>query len=309
MRLAEKILIGLKESLTKSQLQDISGELDSMKSLGPDGQDPSELSISGGSFTISKSFRNYSLFDARDGEEDDDNPIFSGREKALSIVKNRLGKFKGIKIEVWDNEKSWFTVRVVGKYDDSQETLPIEKKQISFLSRSEVWEWIDKFLPTILQPQLSKIGKTLNNKALKLEPFSIEKTYSGSTSYNTVIPMGTLLTQGSKSGHVRAITGKANFQVREGVIKVSIYPSDSQPKYAQPYPTMISLSPLTPERLHSIELKSGKATLENAAKELLKCAKAWDKKSKEILIELKEKGREPIKRKEGGFMLVGEGKV
>lgn len=50
------------------------------------------------------------MFSARDGEEDDDNPDFIGRQKVIDAVKAKMGP--GYKVDAYDHEKGMFSVDV-----------------------------------------------------------------------------------------------------------------------------------------------------------------------------------------------------
>jgi hypothetical protein len=293
MKLAESILSQLCESLTKNQIQSIASTLDSLRgSFGRDGQDPVEVDIQGNSFEVSKSYRNRSLFTARDGEEDDDNPIFSGIKEVEKKAKERLKEFKKIKIRVMDHEKSWFSIHVTGAYDSSSDNLPIEKRPIGNISKEEAWKWMDANLPSVLQPTLSKIGKVINFKDLELDTFWMQKSSSGDLAYYTDIPMGGIHTTEQKSGHIKAISGKGSVNVYKDYTAVEVYPKS----------TGIDLGFKTPERVYRAELKGKRATLENIAKELIKCAKAWEKYCKEYIKKRESEGWMYKKSSSNGFL-------
>lgn len=65
------------------------------------------------------SFRNYDLFTARRGEEDDDHPNFTGEKYMERVIataekRSRLSK-DAYTISVWPDEKSWLTVSAKAK--------------------------------------------------------------------------------------------------------------------------------------------------------------------------------------------------
>lgn len=63
---------------------------------------------------VSMGFKVPDYFRARDYEEDDDFPTFTGRDKAQQIAERHFGEFikKGYKVDIAPQEKGWMTVGV-----------------------------------------------------------------------------------------------------------------------------------------------------------------------------------------------------
>lgn len=102
-----------KANFDKNMAQKIEDVLEGLtRQLGKNGNDP----VSNSGNTIEKSYRNFDFFTSND--EDDDWPDFTGESKAKKIVEDKLLALKlldKVKVELNDDEKSWFTVYVTLK--------------------------------------------------------------------------------------------------------------------------------------------------------------------------------------------------
>lgn len=108
----------MNEFKTKEDLMEASNDiakeaasiLNSLKrKLGPDGFDKAEIE---GKF-VNASYRNRDMFSARDGEEDDDQPNFTGDSAVQKIVDSAFKSIKDkVKVTFGPDEKSWFSINV-----------------------------------------------------------------------------------------------------------------------------------------------------------------------------------------------------
>lgn len=93
-------------------ISEIKRLLESLHFKGQDDSDKVEMSGK----TLSRDFRHYGFFEPRFGEEDDDHPNFTDHHKVMDIVKNHFGSLVDkVKIEVYQQEKGWFTVSITVK--------------------------------------------------------------------------------------------------------------------------------------------------------------------------------------------------
>lgn len=81
--------------------------LESLRFRGQESSDPVEVDGK----MVTRSYRVFDFFEERQGEEDDDHPLFTGRQKVKDIVQAAIpDELKGCDIDVEDQEKSWFSV-------------------------------------------------------------------------------------------------------------------------------------------------------------------------------------------------------
>ena len=84
------------------------------RTLGADGRDEPVMRTWGSKPALDFTYRNWNFFTRRRDVEDDDQPMFTGKERIELIVEGQLKHlYPKIKISITDHEKAWYTVFVM----------------------------------------------------------------------------------------------------------------------------------------------------------------------------------------------------
>ena len=239
MKLMNKIenILEAKNDLTVVEIGTLERDLVSLKrTFGPDGSDEPNTNINkkDGTFSVEMTYRNRDFFTARPGEEDDDNPTFTGKKEILKRLKNHIGdELKGLNIEVFDNEKSWFSIIINGKADVKGLDLPHNERPLHLIATSKEGvlkanDALVKLIQDVLKTKWAKWQKTYNDSTELKEgnsfsdAINVREDMGDQLSLSIKLPVGSFKIEGDSFSYKYSVSA-STFRFRSSTSVWSVH--------------------------------------------------------------------------------------